>query len=108
MAMAGRVATVSSAGEKKTGIMELGWEPENNPESSSVLQIGEQKVEGRTKTICSYVGIAEPKIQTIDISEKSSLSCSELNTVSLGFPGRNPFGMIFPKSRITSQIHGGC
>ena len=28
MAMAGRVATVSSAGEKKTGIMELGWEPE--------------------------------------------------------------------------------
>ena len=90
MAMAGRVATVSSAGEKKTGIMELGWEPENNPESSSVLQIGEQKVEGRTKTICSYVGIAEPKIQTIDISEKSSLSCSELKHSFLGISRKEP------------------
>ena len=62
MAMAGRVATVSSAGEKRLGL----WSSDGNQKTTPNLVqfcklVSRESGEVEQRPICSYVGIAEPK-----------------------------------------------
>ena len=81
VATRGRVASVSTAGERITGVFEPGWSTTYEKGSGVVLQIGApvKKLgigDQTAKYISEHIGMSIKKLVTIDSSAKGALNCS--------------------------------